>query len=131
MGRPIIPGNPQRNETASFDTEFQGSKPIALDLKIPADRGKEDVLAKGEKVKRMSFEGMGGGRLSKSRKKTHGRKLGSIGIECMGFRFPTTESVACESLSRLVKLECQDPDCIAPICNHGVYKSVTENRHKV
>ena len=60
MGRPIIPGNPQRNETASFDTEFQGSKPIALDLKIPADRGKEDVLAKGEKVKRMSFEGMGG-----------------------------------------------------------------------
>ena len=32
---------------------------------------------------------------------------------------------------RLFKLECQDPDCIDPICNHGVYKAVNEKRRNV
>ena len=52
-------------------------------------------------------------------------------IGCLNYRLPTTGLVGDESLFRLSEFAFQDPDCIDPLCNHGVYKAVIEKRHKV
>lgn len=50
-------------------------------------------------------------------------------IECLNYRCPTFGPAGGLSILHLSKLGWQDGNCLGPLCNHGVYKAVSETRH--
>ena len=52
-------------------------------------------------------------------------------VEWLNCRFPTASLTEGESLLRLFLLTCQGPECEDLVCNHGRYKEVGKDCHKV
>ena len=52
-------------------------------------------------------------------------------IECSKLCLPAASLTDGESLLHLLKLVCQDPECGGLNCNHGCYKEVNKDCHKI
>ena len=112
-----------------------------------AKREQLDVLKKDGKLIREAFlesnvpgGQSGNGLLVSQESKTHQenpRKTEEIilvrteDVECLNFRFSSSSLTEGGNLLHLFILTCQGPECEDLVCNHGCYKAVNKDCHKV
>ena len=130
----------------SLIKEVQGKKPSGRALSFSKEREQLDVLKKGRTTLREAFleKTVPGGQnesvllvsqesriLQEKPRENEITLLRSDDIECLNFCCTAESLAGGESLLHLFKLTCQGPQCEGLNCNHGRYKEVRKDCHKL